>query len=207
MLLVLLVFMISMVAAPTVVSLLQAGARDLPSDLARIGHVVYRISLGFALVLLFGSLCVIYRAVPNRPIPWRAVWPGAAAATLTIAVLALVFPLYLTHVSTIAQFGTTIVFVLIVLAWFYVLALILLGGGVLNSMRLRASEKVAAEAGEADEADEAADAGEAGGAGEAAEAGDSPGAGEAAEAGDSPGAGEAGEAPAPAPGGAAPLKT
>jgi YihY family inner membrane protein len=143
MLLVLLVFLISMVAAPTVVSLLQAGARDLPFDLARVGRVVYRISLGFALVLLFASLCVIYKAVPNRPIPWRAVWPGAASATLVIALVALIFPLYLAQISTIAQFGTTIVFVLIILAWFYVLAIVILGGGVMNSMRLR-SESVGA---------------------------------------------------------------
>jgi YihY family inner membrane protein len=145
MLLVLLVFMISMVAAPTVVSLLQAGARDLPFDLARVGGVVYRISFGFALVLLFGSLCVIYKAVPNRPIPWRAVWPGAAVTTITIAAVALVFPLYLTNVSTIAQFGTTIVFVLIVLAWFYVLALLILGGAVLNSLRAPAFAPASAE--------------------------------------------------------------
>jgi YihY family inner membrane protein len=138
MLLVLLVFMLSMVAAPTVISLLQAGARDLPFDLARVGRVVYRISLGFALLLLFASLCVIYRAVPNRPIPWRAAWPGALAATVAIAVVGLIFPLYLTHISTVAQFGTTIVFVLIVLAWFYILAIIILGGGVVNSLRLRA---------------------------------------------------------------------
>ena len=137
MLIVLLVFMVSMVAAPTVISLLHAGASDLPFDLARIGGVVYRISLGFALVLLFASLCVIYKAVPNRPIPWRAVWPGAAGATVAIAVLALVFPLYLNNVSTIARFGTTVVFILIVLAWFYVLAIIILGGGVLNSLRVR----------------------------------------------------------------------
>jgi len=139
MLLVLLVFMVSMVAAPTVVSLLQAGARDLPFDLARIGGVVYRISLAMTIVLLFATLCVIYRAVPNRPIPWRAIWPGAASATVVIALLALVFPLYLTNVSTIARFGTTVVFILIVLAWFYVLALIILGGGVVNVLRLQAA--------------------------------------------------------------------
>ncbi|MDQ6775506.1 MAG: YihY/virulence factor BrkB family protein [Actinomycetota bacterium] len=146
MLLVLLVFMISMVAAPTVVSLLQAGARDLPFDLARVGGLVYRISLGLAVILLFGSLCVIYKAVPNdEGIPWRAVWPGAAVATLVIALVALVFPLYLAQISTIAQFGTTIVFVLIVLAWFYVLAIIILGGGVVNSMRLSSGEEAAVE--------------------------------------------------------------
>jgi YihY family inner membrane protein len=144
MLVVLVVFLISMVAAPTVVSLLQAGARDLPVDLARVGRVVYRISLGFALVLLFASLCVIYKAVPNRTIPWRAVWPGAASATVVIAVVALVFPLYLTQISTIAQFGTTIVFILIILAWFYVLAIVILGGAVMNSMRLPSDAPVAA---------------------------------------------------------------
>lgn len=146
MLLVLLVFMISMVAAPTGISLLQAGARDLPFDLARVGRAVYRISLGFTVVVLFASLCVIYKAVPNRPIPWRAVWPGAAVATVVIAVVALVFPLYLTQISTIAQFGTTVVFVLIVLAWFYVLAIIILGGGVVNSMRLMGEAKPVAAA-------------------------------------------------------------
>jgi membrane protein len=146
MLIVLLVFMIAMVAAPTVISLLHAGARDLPFDLARVGGVVYRISLGFAVVLLFGSLCVIYKAVPNRPIPWRAVWPGAAAATVVIALVALVFPLYLTQISTIAQFGTTIVFILIVLVWFYVLAIVILCGGVVNSVRLPAGASAEATA-------------------------------------------------------------
>jgi membrane protein len=110
-----------------------------------VGGLVYRLSLGFAVVLLFGSLCVIYRAVPNEPIPWRAVWPGAVLATLVIVLVALVFPLYLAQISTIAQFGTTVVFILIVLAWFYVLAIIILGGGVVNSMRLeRAAEVVEA---------------------------------------------------------------
>jgi membrane protein len=83
---------------------------------------------------------VIYHAVPNGPISWRAVWPGAASATVAIALLALAFPLYLANVSTIAQFGTTVVFVLIVLAWFYILAIIILGGGVLNSMRVPSAE-------------------------------------------------------------------
>ena len=160
MLLVLLVFMVSMVAAPTVVSLLQAGARDLPFDLARIGGIVYRISLGLALLLLFTSLCVIYKAVPNAPIPWRAVWPGAMLATVTIAALALVFPLYLTNVSTIAQFGTTVVFVLILLAWFYVLALIILAGGAINSMRLVTATVAAQERSVPEPAADAATAGE-----------------------------------------------
>ena len=38
--------------------------------------------------------------------------------------------------SGLSRFGTTIVFVLIMLGWFYVLALILLGGAIVNAMRL-----------------------------------------------------------------------
>ena len=45
------------------------------------------------------------------------------------------FPLYLSHISTIANFGSTFTFVAIVLVWFYVLAIIILGGGTINAMR------------------------------------------------------------------------
>ena len=45
------------------------------------------------------------------------------------------FPFYLGHINTIAQLVTTLVFILIVLIWFYVLAIILLGGAVINGMR------------------------------------------------------------------------
>jgi uncharacterized BrkB/YihY/UPF0761 family membrane protein len=46
------------------------------------------------------------------------------------------FPLYLTNISTIARFGTTIVFILIMLGWFYVVALVILSGAIVNAMRL-----------------------------------------------------------------------
>ena len=44
--------------------------------------------------------------------------------------------MYLSNISTIARFGTTIVFVLIVLGWFYVVALIILGGAIVNALRV-----------------------------------------------------------------------
>ncbi|HEV3053795.1 MAG TPA: YhjD/YihY/BrkB family envelope integrity protein, partial [Solirubrobacteraceae bacterium] len=75
-------------------------------------------------------------------IPWRAVWPGALGATVAIAIVDIAFPAYLSNISTIARFGTTIVFVLIVLGWFYLLALILLGGAVVNALRLTGHEPV-----------------------------------------------------------------
>jgi len=136
MLLVVLLFMVATVAVPTVQSLLRAGANKLPFDLAHVAGLVYAGSLVFSLGILFFCLVIIYSRVPHLKVPWRAVWPGALGATVAIAVVSYAFPAYLNHISTIARFGTTIVFILILLGWFYVLALIILGGAIVNAMRL-----------------------------------------------------------------------
>jgi membrane protein len=133
---VVLVFMVATVAVPTVQSILRAGASDLPFDLARVTGLVYGISLAIGVTLLFACLTVIYATVPNRRVRWRAVWPGALGATIAMAAIDYGFPTYLSSISTIARFGTTIVFVLILLLWFYLLALIILGGAVVNALRL-----------------------------------------------------------------------
>jgi YihY family inner membrane protein len=136
MLVVVLLFIAATVAIPAAQSIIVKGAADLPLGLADIGGVLFVLTLGASLVLLFGVLCVIYWAVPNRRrMPWRAVWPGALLATFAIGIVDYGFPLYLNNVSTIAQFGTTLVFIVIVLLWFYVLAIILLGGAVINAAR------------------------------------------------------------------------
>ncbi len=137
MLVVVVVFMIATVAVPTAQSILRAGVNDLPFDLAHVAVFVYAFSLAISIGLVFACLAVIYFQVPNRRVPWRAVWPGALGATLAIAVVDYVFPLYLSNISTIARFGTTIVFILIALGWFYVLAIIILSGAVVNALRLR----------------------------------------------------------------------
>jgi membrane protein len=131
-----LVFMIATVAVPIVQSILEAGAKDLPFDLARVADLVYAISLLISVALVFFCLSVIYARVPNRQLPWRAVWPGALAATAAIVLIDYAFPAYLSNISTIARFGTTVVFVVIVLAWFYLLALVILGGAIINALRL-----------------------------------------------------------------------
>ena len=121
---------------PTVQSLLVTGRENLPFGLDKVGGLVYGGTLGLGVLAIFGVLCVIYRAVPNATVPWRAIWPGAAAATTAITVVDYAFPLYLGHVSTIANFGTTFAFVAIVLVWFYALAIIILGGATINALRL-----------------------------------------------------------------------
>jgi membrane protein len=84
--------------------------------------------------VLFVTLCSIYRLVPKARMPWAAVWPGALGATAAIGVVDLAFPLYLDNISTL-RVGTSAVFVLIALVWFYVIALIVLAGAVINELR------------------------------------------------------------------------
>jgi membrane protein len=135
MLVVVLLFMAATVAVPTAQSLVRSTAHDLPLGLSNVRHLVYYVSVAAVLVVLFVILCVVYWTVPNRLVPWRAVWPGALGATLAIGVVDVAFPAYLSNISTIAQFGTTFVFVLIVLIWFYAIAIIILGGAVINAQR------------------------------------------------------------------------
>jgi uncharacterized BrkB/YihY/UPF0761 family membrane protein len=48
-------------------------------------------------------------------------------------------------VSSFAKLGTTLVFILIVLLWFYAVAMIILGGATVNAMRVRGERPPAPE--------------------------------------------------------------
>jgi YihY family inner membrane protein len=134
MLVVVLAFIAASVAVPTLQALLASSTRDLPFGLSDVRGLVYWLTILAGLVVLFGALCVTYRVVPKGAIPWRCVWPGALTATLAMGVVDFGFPLYLSNISTL-RIGTSAVFVLIALVWFYVLALILLAGAVINELR------------------------------------------------------------------------
>jgi membrane protein len=141
MLAVVLLFMAATVSVPTLQSLLVSSADDLPFGLSTVDGLLYAVTLVAGLLLLFGILCLIYFTVPNRRPPWRAIWPGGLAATVAIGVVDYGFPFYLDNLSTLSKFGGSLfVFVLIVLLWFYVLALVLLGGAVINAMRFELHE-------------------------------------------------------------------
>jgi membrane protein len=134
MLAVVLIFIAASVVVPTVQALLLTGAKDLPLGLGDQRDLVYWLTIALGLVILFVALSITYAAVPKGAIPWTCVWPGALAATLAAGVLDFAFPIYLSTTSTL-RIGTSAVFVLIALVWFYVLALIVLAGAVINELR------------------------------------------------------------------------
>jgi membrane protein len=140
MLAVVLLFIVASVAVPALQGLLVTSADDLPLGLSEVNGLLYGLSLAAGVVVLFAALCATYQLVPHGRMPWRCVWPGALAATLAMAVVDYSFPLYLQHVTALRA-GTTFVFVLIVLVWFYALSLILLAGAVVNELRFERSPR------------------------------------------------------------------
>ena len=112
-----------------------SGVEDLPFGLSRVDWLLNMFVIAAGLMLSFLILCVIYWAVPKGHLPWRAVWPGALFMALAGGLANVIFPLYLVNVSTVGEFGRIVSFVLIVLIWFYAVALGLLAGAVINALR------------------------------------------------------------------------
>ncbi len=137
---VVLLLMAATVFVPAAQSILASGGERLPLGIAEVRGLYVALTLAASLVLLFAIFCLIFWSVPNRLVPWRAVWPGALGATIATGIVDYAFPLYLTNIATISQLGTTFVFVIIVLLWFYALAAIILGGATVNAMRFEAFE-------------------------------------------------------------------
>ena len=135
MLLVVAVFLMVSVIVPAIESLVIAGVDDLPFGLSNIDWLANTVLIGVGLLISFAISCLIYWAVPKGHLPWRGVWPGALFVTIGAGLANVIFPIYLVNLSTVGQFGRTVSFVLIALIWFYVLALGLLAGGVINALR------------------------------------------------------------------------
>ncbi len=135
MLLVVLLFIAASIVLPTMEAALVSSTDRLPLGLSDIKAIDTILLLIAALLITFALLCVIFWAVPKGHMPWRDVWPGALFVTITTGVANWAFPFYLSNVSSLSRFGSTLGFALITLLWFYALSLALLAGAVINSLR------------------------------------------------------------------------
>jgi YihY family inner membrane protein len=137
---VVLVFIALSIFVPTVESALVSSTDRLPFGLSGIEALDKMLLLGAALLITFGICSVIYWAVPKAPVPWRAIWPGALFVTVGAGLANWLFPLYLTNISSLSRFGSTLGFILIALLWFYLLSLGIMAGAVINSLRFEYHE-------------------------------------------------------------------
>jgi membrane protein len=134
MLVVVTLFLAASVVVPIAEGVLASSAEDLPFGLDQVGVFRTVAVLLAALVITFGICSLIYYVVPKGHVPWRAVWPGAIFVTATTAIGNAVFPFYLTQ-SNIEKLGGALGFILVALIWFYLVALALMAGAVINALR------------------------------------------------------------------------
>jgi membrane protein len=128
-------FIAASIFAPAIESAVVSSTDRLPFGLSNIKAIDTALLLGGALLVSFLICVVIFWAVPKGHMPWRAVWPGAAFVTIGAGLANWLFPIYLSSVSSLSRFGSTLGFILIALLWFYVLSLALMVGAVINSLR------------------------------------------------------------------------
>jgi membrane protein len=140
MLIVVLLFIAASIFVPTMESAVVNSTDRLPLGLNGIKAIDTILLLAAALLVTFGICCVIFWAVPKGHMPWRAVWPGALFVTLAVGLANWLFPIYLSSISSLSNFGSTVGFILIALLWFYVLSLALMAGAVINSLRFELHE-------------------------------------------------------------------
>ena len=135
MLVVVTIFLAASVVIPLAENLALSRADDLPFGLDQVQGLRSVVVLAAALTITFAIVSLIYYVVPKGHVPWHGVWPGALFVTFTTAIGNAVFPFYLTEVSDLDRIGGALGFILIALIWFYLVALALLAGAVINALR------------------------------------------------------------------------
>ena len=111
-----------------VTGILQEAATDLVADLPGGGTAIWLIGLLAPLLLIFLAFWVIYKVVPNRPVGWLEVLPGALVAALLWTVLRFGFTWYATSVANYeSAFGPISTGITLLVFLYFASVIVLLG--------------------------------------------------------------------------------
>jgi membrane protein len=91
--------------------------------------------------LAFGSACglfaMLYRVVPNAGQRMRDIWPGTLTASVLFVIMAQIFPIYFRALGGTNRYGAVFGLISLLVAWFYVIAHVLLFGAYVNATHQR----------------------------------------------------------------------
>jgi membrane protein len=90
-------------------------------------------SYGLSIVAAAVLFLVIYRVLPNAGQRLRDTWPGTLTAALLLVLLLQAFPVYIRLVGGVNRYGQFFGFIPLIVAWFYLLAHVLLFGTYVNA--------------------------------------------------------------------------
>ena len=101
--------------------------------------VIALIGLVVPFLLIFVAFVLIYRLVPNRPVTFAEVWPGALAASLLWTVLRFGFTYYATHIARYdSAFGPISTAITLLVFLYFASVIVLLGAEVARASALEA---------------------------------------------------------------------
>jgi membrane protein len=135
-------FVILAFAALFVLALLTATVptlfvnRDLPfyfEEWALAAGRVQTLGYGLAVLATLALFGMLYRVVPNAGQRLADVWPGTLTAAVLFVAMAQVFPIYFRVFGSIERYGSAFGFVSLLVAWFYLLAHVVLFGTYVNA--------------------------------------------------------------------------
>ena len=111
-----------------VTGILQSAASELAAEVPGQETAVWLIGLVAPIILIFLTFWVIYRVVPNRPVTWGEVLPGAVVATVLWTVLRFGFTWYATSVARYdSAFGPLATGVTFIVFLYFASVIVLLG--------------------------------------------------------------------------------
>jgi YihY family inner membrane protein len=97
------------------------------------GLLIHLIGLAAAFIVALILFSAIYIVVPNRPVHFYEVWKGTLVAAALLVLYEIVFPIYESVALRPNNYGSVAAFAIVILVFFYYLALILLVGAEVNS--------------------------------------------------------------------------
>ena len=97
------------------------------------GVLIHLVGLLVAFLVALVLFAAIYIVVPNRPVHFYEVWKGTLIAAVLLVLYELVFPIYQSIALKSNSYGSVAGFAIVILVFFYYLAVILLLGAEINS--------------------------------------------------------------------------
>lgn len=119
-------------------SLVTAGSSIFRSVLPPpLGVILTVVGPLVSLCIFWALFLVIYMVVPNTRIPFRDAWRGALVAAILFGLITLLFPTYIkVFLHGNAKYGATVLTVLVLIAWLWFFAIILMIGAQFNAVAL-----------------------------------------------------------------------
>lgn len=120
---------------------LQSATSDLLGSVPGGGTVVWLIGLLAPMLLIFVAFWFLYRVVPNLPVTWGEVLPGAIVATLLWTVLRFGFTWYATSIARYdTAFGPISTAITLLVFLYFASVIVLVGAEVARAVALDSAE-------------------------------------------------------------------